>query len=643
MHDEPANDSSEILRAENIVKTFGPVKALKNGSLRLRTGEIHALVGVNGAGKSTLSRIVSGHLRRSDGLFLYKGSSVDFNSPREAIGKGISLVMQETSIAPDLNVMENLCLPSFSGRGRVDWRALKTRAEEVVESLGQTGFLQLRQRAGDLSMAQRQMIEIGRALFQHSDVVIFDEPTASLSPTEVQRLFAVLRRLRSQGKALVFVSHRLEELFEISDCVTIMRDGATIEQDVRIADITPNELVQKMVGREILNLYKGRDTPIQSDAEGPPLLEVRHLASGATLQDVSFTLRAGEILGLGGLVGAGRSETLECIFGLRPRLRGTVSLRGKPFAPRGPREAIGEGLGFIGEDRRAQAIVPDFSVMENLLLAHLGQSKGFSLGYGKYKAEIEQLLADLNMPVHVLTAPVLGLSGGQQQKMIFARWLLLQPSVLLLDEPTRGVDIGTRETIYELIREIAKKGVGVVIVSSDFEELLGMSDRVVILRDGASVAVAASDILDPEILAMFAAPRSSARAIHDVLTEASDKFGASTYWLQIEQEHVFCLDLVAKQGREPGFDPSHFPLIRDTLIPRALGTAAAELVEDGAYASVAFNLSSQSGHSFGRIGLTFAKDQDKPSVMAMREALGESMVRLGVTQLQLEKEQECLQ
>ncbi|HLX03011.1 MAG TPA: ATP-binding cassette domain-containing protein, partial [Trinickia sp.] len=261
-----------------MTKLFGPVRALKDGSLTLRAGEVHALVGVNGAGKSTLSRIVSGHLRRSEGVLRYKGEDVDFAIPRDAMRAGISLVLQETSIAPDLSVMENLCLTHFGQRERLDWKALKRKAEAVLEELRQAEHLPLHKRAGDLSMAQRQIIEIGRALQQDSDLIIFDEPTASFSPTEVESLFEVMRLLRSRGKALAFVSHRLEEIFEITDYVTVMRDGRTVEGDVATKNLTPASLIQMMVGREIENLYERGSAPAQARVRDEPLLEVSHLA-----------------------------------------------------------------------------------------------------------------------------------------------------------------------------------------------------------------------------------------------------------------------------------------------------------------------------------------------------------------------------
>ena len=626
-------DPVEVLRAEQVTKLFGPVRALKDGALTLRSGEVHALVGVNGAGKSTLSRIISGHLRRSEGWLRYKGADVDFAMPRDAMRAGISLVLQETSIAPDLSVMENLCLTHFGQRERLSWKAMRRRAEAVLEELRQAEHLPLHRRAGDLPMAQRQIIEIGRALQQDSELIIFDEPTASFSPTEVESLFEVMRLLRSRGKALAFVSHRLEEIFEITDCVTVMRDGRTVEADVPTKDLTPSRLIQLMVGREIANLYERGSAPAGARVQRDALLEVRHLASGTMVRDVSFTVHPGEILGLAGLVGAGRSETLETIFGLRRREAGTVTLRGQPFAAATPRDAIARGVGLIGEDRRRQGIVPDFSVAENLLLAHLGRDPGIHRRYDRHAAAIDALLAELDMPEHVLQAPILGLSGGQQQKVILARWLLLNPSVLLLDEPTRGVDIGTRNTLYQIIRKIAASGVGVVVVSSDFEEVLGLSDRVVVLSDGVSVAQADSALLDPEILTMYSAPRSSAQGLHDVLADLSAAFGATSYWLQIERGRVFCFDLVAHADADVGIVAGRFPPVGETAIANALDARGGTVVADGALGSVLLRLTNQSGHAFGYLGVSAPMRAVTLDPAAIAQRVTRSMADHGVGQL----------
>jgi ABC-type sugar transport system ATPase subunit len=626
----------EILRVEHASKEYGTVKALKDGCITLHSGQIHALVGVNGAGKSTLSRIISGHIARTNGNMFYKGQQVHFNNPRDAMRSGISLVMQETCIAPGMTVLENLCLPDFGKSQKLDWKALKIKAERVLEELGQSAHLPLMQCAGELSIAQHQIIEIGRALLQDSDIIIFDEPTASFSPQEVDRLFNIMRMLRQRGKSMVFVSHRLEEIFEITDCITIMRDGKSIANNLPTASLTPNQLIQEMVGRDIQNLYD-RAHANSARPTQEPILVVSHLRSGRFVRDVSFKVHAGEILGLAGLVGAGRSETLETLFGLRQKDAGSIRLHGKEVHFKSPHEAIKNNIGFIGEDRRHQGIIPDFTVYENLLLAHLGADKDFRLNYRKHTQNIEALLDELDMPEHILIAPMLGLSGGQQQKIILARWLLLAPKVLFLDEPTRGVDIGTRNTIYQIIRKIAAKGIAVVMVSSDFEEVLGLSDRIVVLSDGVSVVDTESAVMNPKILTMFSAPRSSAQGIHQVLQVAQKATGGAAYWLQVEESHVFCFDLDNPNQLALGFDQQTFPTIEQSAISHALHAIdeTGTVHFDHALQTVFFAIANQSGHNFGYIGITCPANITLPDITQLATTLQAALRQQDTGQLNI--------
>ena len=610
------------LEASDVWKAFERTQALSGVSFALRRGEVHALVGANGAGKSTFSRIVSGHLPADRGEIRLFGETAHFASAREAIRAGLAMVMQETSLAPDLSVLENIYLPEFGAAGRLSWSRLAARAEALLEQFGQGGHLPLRQPLRDLSASQRQMVEILKALALDAKVIIFDEPTAAFSPNEVDRLFDVMRLLVERGKALVFVSHRLEEIFEITDRITVFREGRTVASAVPTAGMRPAELVRLMVGREIADIYAhgvaGRGAP----PGAKPMLEVERLAAGPRVKDVSFTVAAGEILGLAGLVGAGRSECVEALFGLRRVEHGTIRLDGKVFRPRAPVDAARAGIGFIPEDRRRQGLVQDFTVRENLLLAHLGRRRGIGLGYDEHRAAIEHLLDELGLSPDILDDGILTLSGGMQQKVVLARWILMSPKLLILDEPTRGVDIGTRSTIYAMIRRLAQQGMGVLLVSSDFEEVVGICDRIVVISDGADVTSIPSHLVDVEKLAMFAAPRSSAEATHVILEELVRRFGGTAYWIFLEGERLYCFDAVAAAAAaEIGFSRGTFPEIAQSRIPRALRERSESFVAEPAGASLLVPLRGHRGHDLGHVGLTLPPGRTVPEPEAVRRII----------------------
>ncbi len=518
-----------------------------------------------------MSKVIAGHYGFDEGEITYRNYPIRLRSTRDALRVGIAIVMQETSLVPDLTVLENIFLPELGRKGRLDYGALRKRGRELLDGLGQGDALPLDWEVRRLSSAQKQLVEIAKALGVRAKLMIFDEPTASLSPTEVDRLFDIMTRLRLSGRGLVFVSHRLEEVFAITDRVTVMREGRTVMNARPTATLNQGELISAMVGAELGAIYTSPHPPSRS-AEAPVALEVRNLASAPAVRDVSFTAHRGEILGLGGLVGAGRSEAVEAIFGLRPRTGGTVLFEGKPLKADDPKAAIRAGLGFVAEDRRTQNIVPDLSVKENLLLAHLGAHRGFGRGYRAREKRVEELMKGLGLPSHRLDdASMLNFSGGMQQKIIIARWLLLDPKVLILDEPTKGVDIGTRASIYAMLRDIAAKGVAVVVVSSDFEELLGLSDRVVVLSDGRSIADLPSAVLDEMKLTLLAAPRTSMARNTALLQDLTQENGGAGFWALIEGEQMICLNsVVAEPGADPGFKPGEARVLSDTRIPEAL-------------------------------------------------------------------------
>jgi ABC-type sugar transport system ATPase subunit len=533
------------------------------------------------------------------------------------------MVMQETSLAPDLSVLENIFLPDLGRPGRLSRPTMRRRASEILSDLGQERAVSLDAEARDLSAAQRQLVEIAKALALKANLIIFDEPTASLSPSEVERLFDVIARLESAQCAIVFVSHRLEEVFAISDEITVMREGRTVAASTPTSSLNQTELVRLMVGRDLGSIYAPSSVAI--DKRGEPVLSVRRLRAPPMVRDISFDLHRGEILGLGGLVGAGRSETVETLFGLRPRAGGEVLYEGRPFAPRSPAEAIRAGVGFVAEDRRRQSIVPDLSVRENLLLAHLGAHRGFGLGYGKREKKIDELMARLELPPARLSEPnLLNFSGGMQQKIIIARWLLLEPKVLILDEPTKGVDIGTRASIYAILRDIAATGAAILIVSSEFEELLGLADRVIVVSDGASIADVPSAYLDEEKLTLLAAPRASMERYRRLLQELANQCDGAAFWAILDQDRVFCLNTAtANPKADPSLSAGSAPRFDETPISAAFRARSTDFVLDptSGLKSLLVDVHSHRGHELGSIGVVIQPDRPSPPAEAMRSAI----------------------
>jgi ribose transport system ATP-binding protein/rhamnose transport system ATP-binding protein len=613
-----------LLQVQSVEKSFGQTRALRDASLELKTGEVHALLGANGAGKSTLSKIVSGHVRADGGAIRFKDQPIDFRSARDAMRAGIAIVMQETSLAPDLSVLENIFLPELALPGRLSFGRLRGRADAILEELGEGGALPLDVVVSRLSAAQRQLVEIAKALASDAELIIFDEPTASLSPGEVERLFDIMARLRQSGRGLIFVSHRLEEVFAITDRVTILREGTTVAASVRTADLNQGDVIRLMVGRELGAIYAASATRHDGDAT-PVIFEVEGLEAAPAVRKVSFKVRRGEILGLAGLVGAGRSETAEAIFGLRPRQAGRLRLAGQDLAIRRPADAVRAGIGFVAEDRRVQSIVPDLSVRENLLLAHLGTHQGFGLGYAKRQKAVDALLEMLELPAHrVLDDSILNFSGGMQQKIIIARWLLLEPKVLILDEPTKGVDIGTRQAIYALLRRIAEQGVAIVVISSDFEELLGVSDRIVVISDGYSGADLPSAMLDEEKLTLLAAPRTSMRRNTELLHELATTSNGAGFWALLDDERLICLNaVIANQQAAPGFIAGEAMPFAQTEIPVGLTGAGGAFVPepDGRRSTILVPIRNRRGHDFGCVGLVIDGTARAPSVESIKQRI----------------------
>jgi rhamnose transport system ATP-binding protein len=472
-------DAAPILALEDAAKSYGAVHALRHGTLALRPGEVRALVGENGAGKSTLVKLVGGVVRLDDGRMLVDSEPVDFHSPTDARDAGIAVIYQEPTLFPDLSVAENVVMGGhpLGAMRRIDRRAMHRDVQAQLDRLGVR--LDAERPVRGLSIADQQIVEIAKALSFDARVLIMDEPTAALSGPEVERLFGVVRTLRDRGAAVLFISHRLEEVFALCDTVTVMRDGEIVH-DAATADLTPDEVVRRMVGRELSALF-----PKEETATGAPVLRVHRLTREGVFTDISFEVRAGEIVALAGLVGAGRSEVARAIFGIDRADAGHVEVDGTRLPNQRPTAAMRAGIGFVPEDRRQQGLVMELSIARNATLTRMGAlSRG-----GLIRGRAERALAAdwatrLQLRFHRLDDPVGYLSGGNQQKVVLAKWLATEPKVLIVDEPTRGIDVGTKAEVHRLLSELAGRGVAVLMISSELPEVLGMADRVLVMHEG---------------------------------------------------------------------------------------------------------------------------------------------------------------
>jgi rhamnose transport system ATP-binding protein len=468
-----------ILELRQATKSYGAVRALREGDIALRPGEVRALVGENGAGKSTLVKVLGGVVRLDEGAMLVDGERVDFHSPHDARDAGIAVIFQEPTLFPDLSVAENVVMGRhpLGALRRIDRRTMDREVQELLDRLGVR--LDAERPVRGLSIADQQIVEIAKALSFDARVLIMDEPTAALSGPEVQRLFAVVRTLRERGAALLFISHRLEEVFAICDTVTVMRDGAVVD-DSRTAEVTADELVRRMVGRELGTLF-----PKETAGVGEPLLKVHRLTREGVFTDVSFEVCAGEIVALAGLVGAGRSEVARAIFGIDRADAGHVEVAGRRLPKGRPTAAIRAGVGFVPEDRRQQGLVMELSIARNTALTRL---RALTRGGLMRSAAERRLAADwaqrLQLRYNSLEDPVGFLSGGNQQKVVLAKWLATEPKVLIVDEPTRGIDVGTKAEVHRLLSELAGRGLAVLMISSELPEVLGMADRVLVMHEG---------------------------------------------------------------------------------------------------------------------------------------------------------------
>jgi len=488
-----------LLRATDITKSYAGVQALKSASLELRAGEVHALIGENGAGKSTLIKIITGAVEPDGGELRIEGKTVTGNSPRVAKELGVAAIYQQPALFPELTVAENIALGvEQSGMaGRVDWRARRERAAGLLAQVG--ARIDPDAEAGELTMPQQQLVEIARALGADAKVLILDEPTASLSEEDTQNLFNVIRRLRERGVGMVYISHRLEELPVIADRVTVLRDGRTIDTR-EMAEVNRQQLIQMMVGRELSAVFPKREVRL-----GDVVLELRDLGCAESgIKNVNLSVRAGEIVGLAGLVGAGRTELARAVFGLTPADSGEILLRGEPVRIGSPRQAIKRGIAYLPEDRRRHGVILDMQIGSNITLASLDQiSRGAGLDFRREREIAGDYARRLGVKTPAIYAPVATLSGGNQQKVALSRWLLTRPQVLILDEPTQGIDVGAKSEIHALMTDLVAEGVAVLMISSELPEILGMSDRVAVMYGGRVVEILErGDATQEKILAL---------------------------------------------------------------------------------------------------------------------------------------------
>jgi rhamnose transport system ATP-binding protein len=478
-----------LLQASFISKAFAGIQALRRVSFELLPGEVHALVGENGAGKSTLIRIITGADIPDSGELIVAGRAYRRMNPATARSLGISAIYQQPSLFPDLTVAENVALALEGGGAwrRIDWAARRRRAAELLEYVGAS--IDPNRLIDSLSMPEQQLVEIAKAIGVQAKVLIMDEPTAALADREVDRLMSVIGRLCASGVGIIYISHRLEEVFRIATRITVLRDGETVRTGAT-GDVTRAELIAAMVGRELTAVFPPRNPSPAIDPHRAAL-EVRHLSNRSTgIRDVSFSVRHGEILGIAGLVGSGRTQLAETLFGLTPADTGEIVIDGKSARLVSPGDAIHAGIGYLPEDRRHHGVVMEMSIAANTSLASLGRVS--RLGFLDRRAErqtAQQYVDQFRIKAASVQSEVSTLSGGNQQKVALARWLATAPSVLILDEPTQGVDVGAKGEIHALMRQLSGRGIGIVMISSELPEILGMCDRIAVMRAGTIAGV----------------------------------------------------------------------------------------------------------------------------------------------------------
>lgn len=471
-----------LLSMQHVSKSFPGVRALDDVSLNVYPGEVMALLGENGAGKSTLMKVLTGVYAADSGTLLYDGQQTWFSSPRASQEAGIAIIHQELNLLPELTIAENIFLgrEPTNALGKILWQQLYEQAEALLTRLGVRHSP--RKRVRELGIGDQQMVEIAKALSFDARVIVMDEPTDALTEPETKALFKVIKELRANGCGVVYISHRLAEVFLVCDRATVLRDGQFIDE-FKVSDVNEDVLIERMVGRKLEHQY-----PHVEVSPGEPVLAVENL-SGPEFEDVSFNCRSSEILGVSGLIGAGRTEVMRAISGAVKITAGTVSVKGVPLRLRNPRDALRAGIAYISEDRKGDGLVMGLSVRHNMTLASLRElSSGWQIRHGQEELKVAEYIDAFRIKTPRQTQLMLNLSGGNQQKVTIAKGLMTQPRILILDEPTRGVDVGAKKEIYQLINTLKKKGLAIILVSSDMPEVLGMSDRILVMHEGRIVA-----------------------------------------------------------------------------------------------------------------------------------------------------------
>jgi ABC-type sugar transport system ATPase subunit len=495
-----------LLEMKGIGKTFPGVKALEGVNLAVREGQVHALLGENGAGKSTLIKILSGAYTRDEGEILFDGAPADIRNPADAESLGISTIYQEFNLTPNMTIAENIFLGHLPTKaGRVDWATVRSRSRELLDSLDV--HLPVDTLTGSLSVAQQQMVEIAKSLNRNTRILVMDEPSAVLSEKDIDNLFAVVRRLQATGIGIIYISHRLKEIFELADEVTVLKDGRYVDTR-QVADVGMDDLVKLMIGRDLEDVY-----PQRAHAPGDVVLEVSHVAQAHLARDVSFDLRAGEIVGFAGITGSGRTEVARVIFGADRATAGEMSLFGKPYRPSSPRDAINHGVALVTEDRKRQGLLLKLQVFFNTTVSGLDRLSRF--GILRLKDEqvlVRRWIQNLRIKTPSPEFLVVNMSGGNQQKVVLARWLSLGIKVFIMDEPTRGIDVGSKAEIYQIMSDLADQGMAIIMISSELPEVLGMSDRVMVMREGRIVKELAREQASEEVVMQYAVGHEEAIA-----------------------------------------------------------------------------------------------------------------------------------